>query len=69
MVGGFRMSKLIKEEFDINHKKVHSDAGDGQCIKCPNCEQEVVFADCQWWRSECRCGEWKLIQKAVLYTD
>lgn len=63
------MKKLIKEELNINHKDVHSDAGDGQSIKCPNCRQEVVFATSQWWRSECQCGEWELVQKATLHTD
>jgi len=57
---------MIIEELDISHEPVHSDAGDGQSITCPNCRQKVTFATSQWWRSECECGEWSLIQKAVL---
>jgi len=60
-------SELIRECFEVDSEDVHSDAGSGNSIECPNCRQKVVFARSQWWDSTCECGEWDLIQKAELH--
>ena len=53
--------------YDFDSFECHSDAGDyGLEITCPNCAEKVRFADHQWWRSECECGEWMLEQVAKL---
>lgn len=64
------MSKDLElETYEVESCDVHSDAGDGYRIECPNCGQEVVFATCQWWAPECKCGTWTLNTKAVLEVD
>lgn len=56
----------IKETSDIESAPHSRDAGDTHSMQCPNCESKVLFSDYQWWRSECECGEWELVKKAVL---
>lgn len=60
---------MITETEDLESCEVHSDAGrNGIEMKCPNCNTTITFAiNCwQWWDTKCQCGEWELIQKAVL---
>ena len=50
----------MKIEFkDMEISRPHSDAGDVSFKwNCPNCKQELVWADSMWWRLDCLCSHW-----------
>ena len=52
----------MRVEFrDMEMQQINSDAGDISITwKCPNCKEELVWAESMWWRLSCRCYVWSL---------
>ena len=66
--GGGKGMKVEFKDMEIQH--INSDAGDISISwLCPNCKQELIWAESMWWGLKCRCDYWNLEIFATAETE